>query len=191
MTATMFPSGLPSPVATPPPLATRQPSEDWVSRTKGLRIDRDHVSPVIEEEFGLAAVSGRQESCSDDMTMDDEPMSGSWSPSGSTPPVRVLSQPSPIRPQPNLNNQDINKPRPSHITIPPMSGFPEQSFSAPYNSDPAPLTPTTPPHSMMAIHPENIALPLSPSKKLRFTMGPRLDCEKCRLRVPGHYSHFN
>lgn len=24
----------------------------------------------------------------------------------------------------------------------------------------------------------------------RFTMGYRDDCEKCRLRVPGHYSHF-
>ena len=49
-TATTFPSGLPSPMPTPPPLTTRQLSEDWVSRTRGLRIDRDRVSPTIEEE---------------------------------------------------------------------------------------------------------------------------------------------
>ena len=28
------------------------------------------------------------------------------------------------------------------------------------------------------------------SGKGRFSMGYREDCEKCRLRVPGHYSHF-
>ena len=25
----------------------------------------------------------------------------------------------------------------------------------------------------------------------RFTMGPRADCEKCRLGVPGHWMHFD
>lgn len=29
-----------------------------------------------------------------------------------------------------------------------------------------------------------------PSEKRRFCMGYRDDCEKCRLRVPGHFSHF-
>ena len=29
-----------------------------------------------------------------------------------------------------------------------------------------------------------------PSDKKRFCMGYRDDCEKCRLRVPGHFSHF-
>ena len=29
-----------------------------------------------------------------------------------------------------------------------------------------------------------------PSEKKRFCMGYRADCEKCRLRVPGHFSHF-
>ena len=28
-------------------------------------------------------------------------------------------------------------------------------------------------------------------KKPRFTMGPRADCEKCRLGVPGHWAHFD
>ncbi|KAL4865959.1 hypothetical protein BDV12DRAFT_173629 [Aspergillus spectabilis] len=29
------------------------------------------------------------------------------------------------------------------------------------------------------------------SKKLGFSMGYRADCDKCRRRVPGHYSHIN
>ncbi len=28
-------------------------------------------------------------------------------------------------------------------------------------------------------------------RRSRFTMGPRPDCEKCRLEVPGHYAHFD
>ena len=38
---------------------------------------------------------------------------------------------------------------------------------------------------------QQVPLPSSPTRKQRFTMGPRLDCEKCRLGVPGHYSHLN
>ena len=30
----------------------------------------------------------------------------------------------------------------------------------------------------------------APSDKRRFSMGYRDDCEKCRMRVPGHFSHF-
>ena len=29
-----------------------------------------------------------------------------------------------------------------------------------------------------------------PMRRSRFTMGPRPDCDKCRLGVPGHYAHF-
>ncbi|TFK93124.1 hypothetical protein K466DRAFT_619686 [Polyporus arcularius HHB13444] len=31
----------------------------------------------------------------------------------------------------------------------------------------------------------------SVSRKQRFTMGPRADCEMCRMRVKGHYMHFD
>lgn len=33
--------------------------------------------------------------------------------------------------------------------------------------------------------------PPSPSKKPRLTMGPRADCEKCRLGVKGHWMHLD
>lgn len=49
--------------------------------------------------------------------------------------------------------------------------------------------------------PSALPLPLPPTPKTRkrsgaltgmgrFSMGYREDCEKCRMRVPGHYSHF-
>ncbi|KAH9180271.1 hypothetical protein EDB89DRAFT_7311 [Lactarius sanguifluus] len=31
----------------------------------------------------------------------------------------------------------------------------------------------------------------APPRRSRFTLGPRPDCEKCRLGVPGHYAHFD
>jgi hypothetical protein len=30
-----------------------------------------------------------------------------------------------------------------------------------------------------------------PTRRSRFSMGPRPDCDKCRLGVPGHYAHFD
>jgi len=30
-----------------------------------------------------------------------------------------------------------------------------------------------------------------PTRRSRFTMGPRPDCDKCLLGVPGHYAHFD
>ncbi|KAL4959315.1 uncharacterized protein BDV14DRAFT_193876 [Aspergillus stella-maris] len=35
-----------------------------------------------------------------------------------------------------------------------------------------------------------VAATLKPPKKLGFSMGYRADCDKCRRRVPGHYSHI-
>ncbi|TIA86122.1 hypothetical protein E3P99_03770 [Wallemia hederae] len=31
----------------------------------------------------------------------------------------------------------------------------------------------------------------SSQRKVKFSMGPRADCPKCRLGVKGHYSHFD
>lgn len=44
-------------------------------------------------------------------------------------------------------------------------------------------TPTSP----MSISPSSA----SSNRKQRFTMGPRSDCEKCRLGVKGHWMHFD
>lgn len=33
--------------------------------------------------------------------------------------------------------------------------------------------------------------PITPRRRQVLTMGPRADCEKCRMRVPGHWMHFD
>lgn len=46
------------------------------------------------------------------------------------------------------------------------------------------------PTSAMPISPTNSSSPVT-NRKQRFTMGPRFDCEKCRLGVKGHWMHFD
>ncbi len=33
--------------------------------------------------------------------------------------------------------------------------------------------------------------PCIPSRRTRMTMGPRADCEKCRMKIPGHWMHVD
>lgn len=40
-------------------------------------------------------------------------------------------------------------------------------------------------------HPPHPARTPSTKKKVGFSMGYRADCDKCRLKVPGHYSHID
>ncbi|KAI0702341.1 hypothetical protein BC835DRAFT_1411174 [Cytidiella melzeri] len=201
------------PVA-PPALRQRQISEDWVSRTRGLRIGRDQASPsAIEEENDskassaaegagsvLSLVSDRRDGDFDDINMndanDDERMSDLSSnsaqysiplgDSGSVAmhPLASTSVP-PISSA--ANGYDLPSSQLLSSCIFSSSGQPSQTPPLDGTTFLSPSTPARP----MDLQPEDIALPLSPPKRLRLTMGPRLDCEKCRLRVPGHYSHFN
>lgn len=48
--------------------------------------------------------------------------------------------------------------------------------------------------SMMSITPtQSFTQALSPplARRPKFSMGPRADCEKCRLGVKGHWAHFD
>lgn len=48
----------------------------------------------------------------------------------------------------------------------------------------------TPPLARQEPQQPQLLMP-SPMRRSRFTMGPRPDCDKCRLGVPGHYAHFD
>lgn len=49
----------------------------------------------------------------------------------------------------------------------------------------------TPMQQQQRLSESQIPLPLSPSgRRLKVSMGFRADCEKCRLRVPGHWMHM-
>lgn len=92
--------------------------------------------------------------------------------------------------------------------LPPRLTFPVTTLSG-YLQTPDPVaiptppvgTAITPPYSHFSIGCVN-AMPLdlrepqpsrqqAPPRRSRFTMGPRPDCEKCRLGIPGHYAHFS
>jgi hypothetical protein len=58
---------------------------------------------------------------------------------------------------------------------------------------------TTPPHfpyptSRLVSGPQDAPITVNSqmvARKPRFTMGPRADCEKCRLGVKGHWAHYD
>ena len=70
-----------------------------------------------------------------------------------------------------------------------------QPVSSPsYGSDRV-IDPTHQSESPSMAYPERIKQPgylfsPSPTKKVSFSMGYRSDCDKCRNKVPGHYSHI-
>lgn len=46
------------------------------------------------------------------------------------------------------------------------------------------------PDSEMMLYASQVPLPTSPSRRLKVSMGPRAGCERCRLKVPGHWMHM-
>jgi len=46
------------------------------------------------------------------------------------------------------------------------------------------------PDSEMVLYASQVPLPTSPSRRLKVSMGPRAGCERCRLKVPGHWMHM-
>ncbi|KAI5124496.1 hypothetical protein M0805_003023 [Coniferiporia weirii] len=93
---------------------------------------------------------------------------------------------------------------PPHITLQPATPSEGQLLTnfvltAPTSSTPSPTldhTPSSPTSVALDAYPSS---PLSPSnlrsgghrRRQLLSMGPRADCEKCRLRVPGHWMHFD
>jgi len=82
---------------------------------------------------------------------------------------------------------------PAHV-LPPTPAPPSGSYFDPELPCPATRTPSpVSGNKMMALSPSpsyaNVVV-FSPRRQQRFTMGPRADCEKCRLGVKGHWVHY-
>ena len=85
----------------------------------------------------------------------------------------------------------------------PVQLFPSDSVTANTGDALAPGPPFAQPpsHDLLSAAPAMLAPPPTespntiqasgPARKQRFTMGPRADCEQCRMRVKGHYMHFD
>lgn len=78
----------------------------------------------------------------------------------------------------------LRAPSPPTMPTPPLCITPLPSHS-PFNT----ACMSTPPLAQQEAQQPQLLMP-GPMRRSRFTMGPRPDCDKCRLGVPGHYAHF-
>ncbi|KAJ3854639.1 hypothetical protein EV368DRAFT_80370 [Lentinula lateritia] len=174
--------------------SSRQPSEDWVQQAGSLSID----SPLCTRASGGLPF--------EDHAMADQPIQN---PSTAVPLTATygrpqlpllqtsFSRPSNVRPdyatatQPlpqvaTTNSSYHQHLAPSINVLPPTPNAP---FPMAFSLAARPSTPMN--ESPMSIpNSPSSATILSPSRKHRFAMGPRTDCEKCNLGVKGHYIHI-
>lgn len=193
----------PQPVQPPPPMRDRQVSEDWVTRTRSLSIGKDNTDhemrlmPLVE----MAAYGNQDEN----MIMDHDatmyfPQSPNRSPTALPPIPSAPAYPS----FSSLSSHSLSStlvPSSSSASSHHISPTPSHFFSPPAHDTHTSSAPHTPSLHDEAQAPDNgmhppqthdlSRPPLPPARKQRFTMGPRADCEKCRLGVPGHWMHFD
>jgi hypothetical protein len=89
----------------------------------------------------------------------------------------------------------------SRVTPPAAVAFLQAPTPPMMPTPPLCMTPLPSPSPFSAAHmgtpplarqePQQQLLMPGPMRRSRFTMGPRPDCDKCRLGVPGHYAHFD
>ncbi|KAK7689153.1 hypothetical protein QCA50_007844 [Cerrena zonata] len=194
--------------AAPIPMTTRQISDDWVQQTRGLRIDRDGYSPQLEQNS-----VARNTIVEENMFMDPdhEPMMNQFIP---LPPHIPCPPNSPAQlagmPQHRLHQPLSQAQYLEPFQVQQVNMTAPQSFLSSFQQQPPPpLYPTldhlnTPPLQPQSGYATNSQadlpsppLPIvnqtpiqSPKRKQKVTMGPRADCEKCRLGVKGHWMHF-
>jgi len=90
--------------------------------------------------------------------------------------ITVFSSPTPPTPRPFFR----------HHSSPQTTASTASTYTA------RSLTPLSALHSIHTnVTPAIPAVPDTPTKRHRMTMGPRTDCEKCRMKVPGHWMHVD
>ncbi|KII88990.1 hypothetical protein PLICRDRAFT_40615 [Plicaturopsis crispa FD-325 SS-3] len=156
--------------------APRRPSDDWVQQTGGLTID----SPLFRD-------------ADESMSVDDQPAETSSGAPDQRPIIQISTpestqyHPSYGHPPPPFTPTDQAQPQ-SDVPQPPSINIHPATPSAPFQA----AFPNTQLETTSS-DPFQTALPASPTatRKQRFTMGPRSDCEKCKLGAKGHWMHFD
>ncbi|PSS22647.1 hypothetical protein PHLCEN_2v3013 [Hermanssonia centrifuga] len=184
-------------------------SDDWVTRTRTLCIDRD--SPTVEQVFKLTSVDEYGEGMDETMTVDgDEPPLQPCPPPNSPMQFSTDYVPSPYLPSenpfsyPNLQHllpSSSSEPSPvfhasTHVLSTPSLAEPgvpllqeQDTFvPGPFNST---ASESAAHANSKSEHDVSLSSTFVHTRRQRFTMGPRSDCEKCRLGVPGHWMHFD
>ncbi|KAK0459586.1 uncharacterized protein EV420DRAFT_275047 [Desarmillaria tabescens] len=204
--------GLPSPLFTnslpSSGSSSRHPSEDWVQQTGGLSIGtpKEYVPD--------------SESNSDTMDLDDvdEPSTLAYGPgrpvllplqttfpsTSHTRDTFAAHRQSPRNLSPSFTDANASRPLANHAQGSFLSRLPSIDVTPPTPETirveggivnvTRPRTPVSDSLTPMNISMESGGLrssTLSPTKRQRVTMGPRSDCEKCRLGVKGHWMHVD
>ncbi|KAJ7219139.1 hypothetical protein GGX14DRAFT_434766 [Mycena pura] len=166
--------------------SSRHSSEDWVKQAGGLSID----SPL----FPLTDATIPELGCSTDegMVIDTDESLISRRPL--LPPLRTESpDDSTMHSQEQAPHPQFGSTHTSEITPPP--GFLSLPAINILPATPELLSstqPSIPSYEAMSISPTALyPTSGSPTKRQRFMMGPRANCEKCRLGVKGHWVHLN
>ncbi|KAI0781318.1 hypothetical protein BD413DRAFT_27209 [Trametes elegans] len=196
----------------------RQPSQDWVSQTQCMRLaspvsEHSGFSTPITDDGGEVRVD--EIMADDSMAADEHAISTSPRPSrlveqepSPSPSTPYLCPPNSIYPSQRTTLQPQN---PNRLQIPAIQvqaatpspvlmcahsplGSPSllSSTSGPTFAfeDASMSSPSSAVSSTSEFRAQHQTLPGTP-KRQRFTMGPRADCELCRMRVEGHYMHFD
>ncbi|KAL1947431.1 hypothetical protein VTO73DRAFT_14392 [Trametes versicolor] len=206
--------GLPS----SPTSRLRNTPQDWVSQTQSMRLEspaseQSGFSTPMTEEGGdvrIDEVMTDEPMPNDENTMSVSPprpspylsvygpsLSSLRPPEAAYPSRRDIHQsqnpnrlqipaiqiqaatPSPVQmyTQPPLDSPSL-----SSTSSGPTFAFEDASMCSPSS--------TSSPHA--GFNAQSQQTPTSATtKRQRFTMGPRADCEQCRMRVKGHYMHFD
>ncbi|KAJ3935235.1 MAG: hypothetical protein NXY57DRAFT_990807 [Lentinula lateritia] len=175
--------------------SSRQPSEDWVQQAGSLTIDSPLCTKASEsspfEDYAMAADQPVQNPST------AVPLTATYGRPQLPPLQTSFSRPSDVRPdyatatqalpqRGTTNDSNCQHLAPSINVLPPT---PNVSFPMAFSLAARPSTPMN--ESPMSIpNSPSSATILSPSRKHRFAMGPRADCEKCIRGVKGHYIHI-
>ncbi|OCH95196.1 hypothetical protein OBBRIDRAFT_831047 [Obba rivulosa] len=187
----------PAPALAPlimPPMPASDPvysayaSEDWVAQTRGLRIDSPHL--VQGPQVGFVRVPGENRDSATLQAHIDVHMMDSDVTMGSASPPRRFAEPS------TLGFQSNNRPidslpvqhgarATSHLLHPNQQQQQQQQQQLQIPAIQVHAATPSP------IHRDPSASLPAAARRQRLTMGPRADCEKCRMGVKGHYVHVD
>ncbi|KAJ6496540.1 hypothetical protein C8R47DRAFT_1114483 [Mycena vitilis] len=177
---------------------SRHSSEDWVQQAGGLTIDSPlfpSKSASVPEFASAVDDEGMLVDADEDLSIRRPYLPPLQTESGALPGFSSASDPR----QPQGQQLDLSSGscyNASGATLTGGSLFPPAINILPATPDLLSRTrPSTPVHessSAMNISPTtSYAILGSPSTKRRFMMGPRANCEKCRLGVKGHSVHLD
>ncbi|KAH6919028.1 hypothetical protein BKA70DRAFT_1249058 [Coprinopsis sp. MPI-PUGE-AT-0042] len=184
--------------------SSRYSSEDWVAQAGVLSIDSPmHTSGASRSSASSSLENLHHSNPLDDVDMamdtEEQTLQPTQNPSASSSSMSVSGDANSLAHHPAASTSctslhaGILNPHPQ-INIHPATPTPSLTSTRPSSRASIHRHPTPEPQpseSPMALSPaQSFTQLLTTPRRARFTMGPRADCEKCRLGVKGHWMHL-